>query len=408
MERYFRQEFEDFITEDYKQAISESIAIAEQLNIKIYLIGGIVRDLILQTPIKDVDITVEGDAIDFCKKLEQNSDCKIKSVQENLRTAKVAFKSGAIIDFASTREELYSAPGVLPIAKNFGCTLDKDVKRRDFTINTLAIELTGNRKYYLVDYYNGLNDIKNKIIKILHEKSFIDDASRIVRAIKFQMRLGFDIEEKTYALMQEYLNNADKTIPLERIKNELRQYFCIPCDNLYQNLTDKKVYKLISDNPIKNIDFSAFDDIKNFYDINNLWFVYMALLLLNSDFENPRLNLTSHEKKILNEVKELQSKYPIKDDNLSIYKAFIDKTEISPIIYYVINKDKAVLKFYTALKQIRILITGKDLINLGFIPSPYFAELFEKILMKKLDGKLKTKQEELEYVKSFVNKIPKK
>ena len=403
MEKYFQKEFESFISQDYKFAISEIAMIAELSGIKIYLIGGIVRDLILKTPVKDVDITVEGNAIEFCKNLEQKTDCKIIAVQENLRTAKVEFKSGVVIDFASTREEFYPEQGVLPVAKNFGCKLINDVKRRDFTINTLALELTGNEKFKLVDYFDGYSDIQNKKIKILHDKSFEDDASRIVRAIKFQMRLGFDIDEKTEKLMQNYLKNVNKTMPLERIKNELRQYFCISADNLYQNLTEKNVYKLISDNPIKNIDLSALEKIKQYFDFSNLWFIYIALMIVNSDFENPRLNLTANEKKILREVKELQALYPLKDENFEIYSALIEKTELSPVIYYVITRDNAVLKFYSALKQIKVLITGKDLIDLGFIPSPYFTKLFETVLKEKLSGNLQTKREELEFVKKFLD-----
>ena len=394
-----KNEFNNFISSDYKSAINFSADISQSLGLKIYLIGGVVRDLILKNPIKDIDITVVGDAIEFSKFLEKTRQCKIISIQKNLKTAKVKFISGAVIDFASTREEYYAKPGILPIAVNFGVELEKDVKRRDFTINTIAMILSKNKKYTLIDYFNGYNDIKNKKIKILHENSFIDDPSRIIRAVKFQMRLDFEIEEKTFALMQQYLNNVDKTIPLERIKNELHQYLSIQNKKIYSNLIEYKVYKLISNNPVKNINMTAFNTIKQYCSPNNYWFIYMALLTINSDFENQRLNLTSKEKKIISEVKELLKNFPFDiNDNFKIYNSFIKKSELTPIVYYVITKDKCVLKFYEKLKNIKVLTSGKDLINLGLIPSVHFKEIFNKILKEKLEGKLKTKEDEIKYI----------
>ena len=389
-------ELNELISTEYKSAIFSSSQIAEKYRIKIYLIGGIVRDLILKNRIKDVDIAVEFDAIEFVKLLEKDTDCEVIAIQENLRTAKVKFKNGVEIDFASTREEAYTKSGVLPIAHNFGYGLEKDVKRRDFTINTLALKLTGEDKFSLVDYFDGYSDIQNKKIRILHTKSFIDDPSRIIRALKFKVRFDFELEEETSNLMQQYLNNVDKKMPLERIKGELKQYFSISKQGLYKYLIDTNAYKLISNNPIKDIDETTFNGEEN------LWFIYFALLLINSEYDE-RLNMTSVEKKIILEVKEMiNSKIPT--SNLEIYNEYIDKNDISLNIYYAISKDKTVEKFLSALKQIKVLITGKDLIELGFIPSAYFNELFEKILKEKLDGKIQTREEELEFVKQFIKK----
>ena len=201
MEILLKSNFDNFLSEEYKAAILKAGEIAEIHNIPIYLIGGIVRDLIMQNPIKDIDITVQANAIEFAQILEKEADFKIISVQENLRTAKVQYSNGVEVDFASTREEYYPVGGNLPEIKNFGCDLETDVKRRDFTINTLAMALTGSQKYCLTDYFNGYEDIQNKKIKILHENSFIDDPSRIVRALKFMVRFGFEADENTMLLM---------------------------------------------------------------------------------------------------------------------------------------------------------------------------------------------------------------
>lgn len=387
------------------QAVLEKVSVlAQNFNVDAFLIGGIVRDILLENKISDIDIAVQGNATEFAKYIEERTEAKVIAIQENLKTAKVEFENNIVIDFASTREEKYSKSGVLPVAYNFGCRLEEDVKRRDFTINTLAIQLTGEKKHSLVDYYNGYQDLKEKKIRILHNRSFIDDPSRIIRALKFQKRLDFEIEEITYNLMQNYLFDVDKEMPLERVKNELKQYFSIKTDNLYSTIIETKAYKLISDNPILDINVNNFERAKDFQlEIHeDIWFIYFILLILNSDFATSRLNLTGYELRVIQEIKSLMnSAVSDTSTNKEIYSIFNNMLEPSIFIYYFITGNKAVEKFFVALKEIKVLLTGKDLIDLGFIPSAYFNKLFDKILTEKLNGKLKTKEEEIEFVKQF-------
>lgn len=401
------EEFQSLLDSDVKSAIELASNFANENNYAIYLIGGIVRDMIMGNKIKDIDIAVEADAIDFATKLCESYDCELVAVQEKLRTSKVKFKSGIEIDFASTREEKYSESGVLPVAYNFGCSLKEDVKRRDFTINTLAMKLTGEDKYYLVDFYNGYDDIQNKKIKILHGKSFIDDPSRIIRALKFQVRFDFSLDLETKNLMDNYLLNVDEKMPLERIKSELRQYFSISKENNYEHLIINNAYKLISDNPIMEIDISRISKLLQFelYDKSEFWFLMIACLIVNSDFAIDRLNMTSFERKIIEETRELLNEKKIKlNDNERIYKLYNDKIDLSLALFYLITGEESVIKFLTVLKQIKVLITGGDLIELGLIPSAFFSEIFDKVLKEKLKGKLKKKQDEIKFVQKLIKK----
>ncbi len=372
---------------------------AEKFGCNIYLIGGVVRDLIMDKSVCDIDIAVEGDAIEFVHYFMHHKDCKIVNIQQNLRTAKVKFSNDAEIDFASTREEKYSNSGVLPQPYNFGCPLEYDVKRRDFTINTLAVKLTGTDKFKLIDYFNGYNDIINQQIKILHKKSFYDDPSRIIRALKFSVRLNFKIEDETYALMEQYLDNPGKDMPLERVKNELKQYFSIKSEKLYPKFINTKAYKLLSGNIIKNPHTERIKliDIKD----ENVWFIYFAALTVNSDYEDIKLNLTTYEKKVLNETKILlNKKIASLNDNKEIYNTFIKCADLSIYCYYVLTEDtRPADKFLKELKNIKVEITGKDLINLGLKPSAHFNEIFEKILEKKLTGEITTKEQEFIFIK---------
>ena len=398
-----KEKFDSLISEAFADAILCASTAADEICVNIFLIGGIVRDLIMNNSIKDVDIAVQADAIQFGTFLEEKFGCEVVSVQENLRTSKVKFPNGVVIDFASTREERYTESGVLPVAFNFGCELEKDVKRRDFTINTLALKLSGENKFSLVDYFNGYDDIKNGQIKILHEKSFIDDPSRIIRALKFKERFDFKFEEITSSLMQEYLHNINDKMPLERVKGELRQYFEIKKDGLYSRFIESGAYKLISNNPIMEIDEDRFKSLYeyNLFDEKEKWFIYVMLLVLNSDYAVERLNMTSFEKKVLKEVRELMKKNPVKD-KVSVYNLFKNLTDISICVYYVVTGSSLVELFLGALRDIKVLITGNDLINLGFLPSPYFNKLFDAVLKEKLDGKLKTKEEEIGFLKKYI------
>lgn len=395
----------DKLNKKQLEVIVQAADFAEKKEVNIYLIGGIVRDLLISNPIFDIDIVTECNATEIAKELSRHIKCEILNIQENLKTAKVKFENGEEIDFASTREEKYIESGMLPVAFNFGCPLKNDVKRRDFTINTLAIKLTGDDKYTLVDYFNGYRDILNKQIKILHTKSFEDDPSRIIRALKFSTRFGFDIEKNTYTCMQEYLNNISKTMPLERIKNELKQYFSLKKKNIYEKLLQTNAYKLISENAIKTCNISKLEKIKkyNLFKQDDIWFIYFAAVCINSNFNDERLNLNNTEKRILNETKQLlKSAITLKNTKKEIYDTFIKCNDLSIACFYTFTNDtSAVDLFLKELKDIKIQITGSDLINLGLKPSPMFNKIFNEILQEKLNGKIKTKEAELNYAKSF-------
>ena len=203
--------------------------------------------------------------------------------------------------------------------------------------------------------------------------------------------------------MQEYLNNINDNMPLERVKGELRQYFEIKKDGLYSRFIESGAYKLISNNPIMEIDEDRFKSLYeyNLFDEKEKWFIYVMLLVLNSDYAVERLNMTSFEKKVLKEVRELMKKNPVKD-KVSVYNLFKNLTDISICVYYVVTGSSLVELFLGALRDIKVLITGNDLINLGFLPSPYFNKLFDAVLKEKLDGKLKTKEEEIGFLKKYI------
>jgi tRNA nucleotidyltransferase (CCA-adding enzyme) len=190
--------------------------LAARRNQQLYLVGGVVRDLLLGVPNLDLDFVVEGDAISLAKEFAEAIDGKL-TVHPMFNTAAVNLVK-LKVDFAMARTETYAKPGALPTVKPG--TLKTDLFRRDFTINAMAVCLNHEHYGELIDLYGGLDDLKNKVIRVLHEKSFSDDATRIWRAIRYEQRLGFRIEPNTLKILKRDKQML-KTVGGYRLRREL-------------------------------------------------------------------------------------------------------------------------------------------------------------------------------------------
>jgi tRNA nucleotidyltransferase (CCA-adding enzyme) len=189
---------------------------AGEMGQELYIVGGVVRDLFLGRANFDFDLVVEGDAIILARKLEEDSQAKLK-IHSRFGTAKLDYP-GFSLDLATARNETYSKPGALPTVKPG--SIKDDLIRRDFSINAMALQLNPQRFGELVDLYHGKDDLERRLIRILHPKSFIDDATRIFRAIRYEQRLSFKLEEETEKLLRQNVAMLD-TISGDRIRHEL-------------------------------------------------------------------------------------------------------------------------------------------------------------------------------------------
>ena len=174
--------------------------LAERRRVRVYAAGGFVRDLLLGVPNLDVDLVVEGDGIRFARAIAQPYKARVVT-HKRFGTATVTFADGHRFDVATARTESYDSPAALPTVQR--SSLTQDVRRRDFTINTLAIRLNASRFGELVDLHGGLRDLQDQTIRVLHGLSFIDDPTRVFRALRFEQRLGFHLDPDTAVLMQE-------------------------------------------------------------------------------------------------------------------------------------------------------------------------------------------------------------
>lgn len=358
----------------------------------LYYIGGIVRDEILGLNSFDIDITYVGNAIEYCSKfgevIQKNPDFGTVRVNVN----------GKIVDFASTRSESYPKKGHLPVVEKIGCSLKEDVLRRDFTINALAKNVSTGE---IIDYTGGLEDLRNKKLRVLHDESFIDDPTRIIRGLKFSVRFGFDLEEHTKKLQDEYLADINYDMSYKRLKKELIETFNLNSQKAFEKFINEKIYKLVTPKDVElpkvNIEELVNKYVLSSGKFNNfqfcIWLVYVGVL-----GDLCRLPLTKIEQKILDEVPKIEP-----ETDFEIYKMF-ENIHIESILLYAILKNERIARHYLDnLRQIKTETNGNDLKNLGIPPSPKYQEIFNEILKEKLKNPNMTKKNEIDFLRLKFN-----
>jgi tRNA nucleotidyltransferase (CCA-adding enzyme) len=219
-----------------------------------YLVGGCVRDWYLKKKCFDIDITFKDYPIEIAKFLSEKFSFKYQEFKDFLTIRLIS--ENRRIDLATFRKEKYPHPASLPIVE-VASSIEEDLKRRDFTVNSIAISLNDDT-YMIVDPFGGIDDIENKKIRVLHKKSFIDDPTRIFRAIRFSKRFGWEIEKNTMELIErdkKYIKELSK----ERIRNEIIKI--LQEDKCYEMLLMIKDLKLLDKNEFFDFD-KEIDEIK--------------------------------------------------------------------------------------------------------------------------------------------------
>jgi tRNA nucleotidyltransferase (CCA-adding enzyme) len=420
------------LPKEIKDLISCAGKIASANSMPIYLVGGFVRDLILGGENLDVDIVVEGDGIKFSEGLAACQ--KVKLIRHRrFGTATVILDNLLKVDIATARKESYPQPAHLPVVSSG--TLKDDLLRRDFTINAMAISISGETFGKLIDFFGGKNDLVNKRIRILHKLSFIDDPTRILRAIRFEQRYDFKIEPRTLECLKEAvkLKMLDRVEP-QRIRDDLililkekrplkeivRLGKLAGFSFINPRLTiTKKNYDLIS--AIER-QISWFQKVHHQHRSIDTWLIYfMGLIDSVGMRETSRICRKfafrkGEEKRILT-CKKIKPKliFALRKERIKPSRIF---SFFQPLSYEVIIFIKAkynnpliqrhIKEFLKDYNYIRIHVSGEDLRKLGILPGPNYKKIFTKILNAKLNGLVETKEEELSLIKNHINKIYKK
>ena len=415
------------------------LALAEEadgVNLPIYVVGGFVRDLLLNRPSLDFDIVVEGDAIFFANRLSDRfggrvithhrfgtAKWEIDSIREKLLVELGINGKGKpeklpeSLDLITARTEFYEQPAALPTVETSGIKMD--LHRRDFTINTLALRLDGDHYGQIQDYWGGLSDLHKGHIRVLHALSFVDDATRLLRAVRFEQRFDFQIEPRTLALMEESLALLDK-LTGTRIRHELNLILAEPkADAMFTRLDelgifiaihpelpwDEKLRQSLHDLDHKAIDPAwglppQFDHLSHRQTLGYL--IWLGALPPNTITAiASRLRFKAELRNLLLAATKLHQALPglAKARPSAVVHACENVPRMAIYAAYLTSSDPAVREnlwqYASRWAALKPKTTGLDLRQIGLRPSPAYAQILARLRDAWVDGEIHSVEEEL-------------
>ncbi len=411
------------LPKDIINFLKEFGKLAEELGYRAYAVGGFVRDLLLRRANLDIDLVVEGDAIEFARAFAQRQKIKCK-FHKKFNTAMLIFPDNLRVDVASARFEYYQHPAALPIVEF--SSLKMDLYRRDFTINTLALDLNPEDFGHLIDFFSGQKDIKEKVIRVLHNLSLVEDPTRILRAIRFEQRFGFKIGKQTASLIrnavrmglidklggrrflheiQLILEEEDPVQPIRR----MAEFGVLPA--LAPSMTfDQKQQQL----------FERLKQVVSWYRLSFLdepldrWWVYLLALFSNL----PHEEIVSAGARLILSAGQLDRMLWTLENSGKLIRGFFQKARHKPseiyralqpfrpeeLLFLMAAADKeetrkAVSHYFHRYRNIASELRGKDLKEMGMPPGPIYRKLLDEILDARLNGEVRSRHEEFLFLR---------
>lgn len=394
---------------------------AAEKGLKVYCVGGFVRDFLLKRRNLDLDVVVEGDAGTLARELalELNAEA---TMYTQFGTATLQLGQGGRLDLASARQERYLQPGALPVVRPGG--IEDDLFRRDFTINAMALRIGAGGFEEIVDPYGGRKDLKEKKIRVLHPKSFTDDPTRILRAVRFEQRFGFRIESVTLRQLKTTLKRAGvATVKPARYFAEfrkiLREQKPVPVLRRLHRLGGLAFLR-------KNFrpDWRLLTRIEQsigrlsrqeIYSKQDWTPVYLAGLFgsvgkVESEKLGGQFNLSRTERNVLAQsgsapglIRTLKKKKPASGvyerlESLPVEIICFIRTQTSDKIIA-----QSVDDFLKRSRHVRAELTGDDLQKLGISPGKRVGEILRMLLLKRIDRAIGSREEEIQTVKSILS-----
>lgn len=392
---------------------------ANRMGYSLYFVGGFVRDLLLGYPLKDLDLVVEGDAIALAKRLAQKYGGRVVS-HRRFGTAKWILREGEgpcdplimaeglppHIDLVTARTEFYEQPSALPTVEQSNIKLD--LHRRDFTINTLAIALDEDRYGQLLDFYGGLRDLQEGLIRVLHNLSFVEDPTRILRAVRFEQRLGFRLEPRTHELLLESLELLNR-VSGERLRHELELILAEPrADRMLRRLEELGVWRHID--PALSFDENAAERLHRVRQAGETSLVAaLAAWLWSLRWPEAqrildRLAVRGKQAKQLREVFALRDRLvEIGDPNKQVGEVveIVEACAQSPSAVRVAAllaenplARERLERYVAEWRHVRPAVHGDLLRQLGVPPGPVYKEILRAVRRALLNGEVQTVQEQ--------------
>ncbi|MGE4271654.1 MAG: CBS domain-containing protein [Desulfitobacterium sp.] len=423
------------MTEDILQLFSElpgrilnllraAQRVGDELGYSVFVVGGFVRDLLLKVPTQDLDLVIEGDGHAFARALAQQFPEGQLILHEQFGTARLEFPDGAHLDVARSRREDYASPGALPQVEE--SRLRDDMFRRDFTINAMAIAINSTRYGELVDYYGGLRDLKQGEIRFLHHLSFIEDPTRILRALRFAGRYGFRLAKETRdgvytALSTGVLRKISSERFTEELMHMLRELrFGVMGESLLQMGVLKEWFEseLAWDftHPLLNMEVSP----------TKKWLICLRKMDI-SQFERVQQKL-----RLSKEFKGLTQKFFEAITGLSALKGGTDSSEGAtyandkiPLIdldHYLAGLPTVILevlmlderfrdllqRYYEAVEVIKQKVDGEMLLRWGVKEGPEIGRILRLIRSAWLEGEINSEEDERNFVAGILKHNPSK
>lgn len=355
-------------------------------NYHAYLVGGYVRDSTLGRESIDIDVVVEGDGIGAARSLNTKLKGKLTTHVE-FGTASISI-NGYRVDLASARTEKYPSPAHLPHV--FPSTIVEDLNRRDFTINAIAMSISKENFGEIFDPFEGLSDIKRKLIRILHRNSFIDDPTRIFRALRYKNRFGFKLEEDTERLLRDAVKEGMvKRLSGQRILNELNLVFAE--DSYEAAVNDLCYYGVFA---VKRSDLKLMPSSNH-----HAFYFWLSRLPKNS------LPLSRDAKKIVEDfrnIAEVIAKLN-KISKKSVLYNFLSPIakEVTETIAQLKPELQDKITTFHNLKRVNPFITGKELKKYGLRTDKQYTKILQKLFALQLDKKLASRRAAIEHLKTL-------
>ena len=391
--------------------VREAAAAAERLGFRVFLVGGVVRDLLLGRSGCDLDLAVEGDAIELAGAM--SADRGKVTIHHRFNTARVSF-TGYHLDIARTRCETYARPGALPTVRPGA--IEDDLGRRDFTVNAMAIALNRDDYGTLIDRHGGRADLESGLVRILHPQSFVDDATRLWRAVRYEQRLGFIIEPETLKLFRRDMHRIDEITPdrnryeLECVLEEARP------ENVFQRADELGL--LARWHPALRGDTWLAEACERLRTIGAATpGAYLALLTWRLDTEQKNtlcktLRLGRRQSRVLDEATLVRDSLSLLDSSQappSRIAALLRSIEIDAMASARAALDvpraiENIERYLDTWSRVAPELSGQDLMELGVPRGPDIGRLLEELRDQAIDGIIRGRPAEERHIKDWLSR----
>jgi len=395
--------------------------IGRGLGYHVYAAGGVVRDILLGVKNIDLDLVVEGDGIALARALGEHCGAQVR-LHETFGTAEVIFEHFKI-DVATSRVEFYEYPAALPQVES--SSLRQDLYRRDFTINAMAIALNSEHFGDLVDYFGGRQDLSNGLVRVLHNLSFIEDPTRILRAVRFEQRYGFTLEPETEKFLIEAVRlRVLGRVSCDRTWVELKYILEEPqAVKMLARLDKLKILPVLFPGVIwrevepvlKKISSStALLEQWGYPPVCEQWLTYFLALLHTAKMEeaekiSARYHLNKRQKEKISKTilhwREIISRnWPDQAGELARLVLALPR-EAYPLLLSLLPDERHQERFHqilTLIRDSRPAVKGDFIKSLGYRPGPLYREALDVAWRARLEGRVKTKEEEKNLIREYL------